>query len=322
LTTELVGEFPELQGVMGSYYALESKEDPAVAAAVKEHYSPVGPNDTCPTAPLSVAVALADKIDTLIGLFAVDEKPTGSRDPYALRRAALGVIRIILENNLRIPLRMLLDKAIAKYPKAMFKSEKKGQKLLPVGGKKAERPKAKQALIITELLDFFADRLRVVLKDQKIGHDRIAAVFEGGNEDDLSRLVARVHALEAFLGTEDGVNVLAAYKRATNIVLVEEKKDQVAYSGAPEQNLLEAPEEQELYASFSNVRPRLESKLKNDDFAGAMKELASLRKPIDAFFEKVVVNCDKPTLRKNRLLLLAQLRESLNKVADFSVLEG
>lgn len=320
LTTEMVGEFPELQGLMGSYYALESREDPAIAAAVKEHYRPVGPTDICPTAPVSVTVALADKIDTLVGLFAIGEKPTGSKDPYALRRAALGVIRIILENNLRIPLRLLLEKAAATYPKTLFKGEKKGRKLLPVGGK--ESVKHKHAEVASELLEFLAERLRVLLKEKNLGHDRIQAVFDGGNEDDLTRLVARVQALEEFLSTEDGANLFAAYKRATNIVLAEEKKDQISYNGEPDKNLLEAIEEQDLSDLFAKTRPQIEKRLKSDDFTGAMRDLATLRKPVDEFFEAVVVNCDNPNIRRNRLLLLSQFRASLHKVANFGLLEG
>lgn len=322
LATEMVGEFPELQGLMGSYYALESKENEAVAQAIKDHYSPIGPNDSCPDAPLSIAVALADKVDSLVGLFAINEKPTGSKDPYALRRAALGVIRIILENNLRIPLRLLFEKSISKYPKSLLKSEKKGLKILPVVGDKSENAKSKQARIIDELLNFFADRLKVTLKEKNVRHDLIQAVFDGGNEDDFSRLITRVNALQEFLSTENGVNLVAAYKRATNIVLAEEKKTRTKYDGSPERSLLEATEERQLFGLFSEVKSSIDKNLKNEQFTNVMAELAKFRKPVDDFFENVTVNCDKDNVRKNRLLLLSQLRFSLNKVANFSKIES
>ena len=203
LSTGMVGEFPELQGVMGRYYALHDGEDKEVADAIAEHYSPLGPGDRCPTAPVSVTVALADKLDTLANFFAIDEKPTGSKDPYALRRAALGVIRLILENKLRLPLLTIFRAAVEKGD-----------------------PSA-------ELLDFFADRLKVALRDQGVRHDLIAAVFALGGEDDLVRLLARVEALGAFLNTEDGANLLAAYRRASNIVRIEEGKDKTRYADAP-----------------------------------------------------------------------------------------
>jgi glycyl-tRNA synthetase beta chain len=302
LATQMVGEFPELQGLMGGYYAAESGENKAVATAIKEHYSPQGPNDACPTAPISVAVALADKIDTLIGLFAADEKPTGSKDPYALRRATLGTIRIILENKLRIPLKVLLENEVDKYPASL------------ISGKKEK--------ITHDLLEFFADRLRVLLKDQSIRHDLINAVFDGGNEDDLERLTQRVKALDSFLKTEDGANLAAAYKRATNIVLAEEKKDNTSYAGEPKESLLQEPEEQGLYALFNEIKPAVEASLHADEFEHVMKELVKLRHPVDTFFDKVTVNCDDAAVRKNRLLLLSQFRESLNKVANFSKIEG
>ncbi len=322
LTTEMVGEFPELQGLMGSYYAIESKEDQSVADAIKDHYSPMGPNDDCPKAPLSIAVALADKIDTLMGLFAVDEKPTGSKDPYALRRAALGILRIMLENNLRIPMKLLFEKAITKYPKSLLKSPKKPGKLLSIGGDKADKPKARQEKLISELLEFLAERLRFLLKAQSVRPDLINAVFDGGLEDDFNRLVHRVKTLDAFLSTEDGVNLSAAYKRATNIVLAEEKKHNTHYEGEPDRGLLELPEERELYELFAEIIPVIESSLKGDDFATVMKELARLRQPLDRFFDKVIVNSDDEAVRKNRLLLLSQFRAFLNQVANFSVIEG
>ncbi len=318
LVTGMVGEFPELQGLMGSYYAIESKEEKEVAAAIKEHYSPVGPNDECPKAPLSIAVALADKIDTLAGLFSADEKPTGSKDPYALRRAALGVIRIILENNLRIPLRLVFERAVTAYPDSLFQPEE-GEANIFTRGKKREE---KRDNVVNDLLDFFADRLKASLKDKAVRHDLIQAVFDGGSEDDLSRLVQRVDALSDFVATQDGVNLLAAYKRATNIVTAEEKKEGAKYSGEPIESLLKEQEEKDLYGLFSELQSSIEEKLKEDDFASVMRDLAKLRKPIDKFFDGVEVNCDEFDLRKNRLLLLAQFRQSLNQVADFGVIEG
>lgn len=312
LATGMVGEFPELQGLMGSYYALESKEEEEVAAAIKEHYSPVGSSDSCPTAPLSIAVAIADKIDSLVGLFAIDEKPTGSRDPFALRRAALGVIRIILENNLRIPLKVLFEKAVSKYPQSLFKTE----------NPKLEKPKEKQARIVTELMEFFADRLRVLLKDQDIRHDIIESVFNEGDEDDLTRLVNKAKALSTFLKTEDGVNLLAAYKRATNIVQIEEKKDGVSYRNQPTSSLLAQESEKKIFNLFNELKPIIAKGLKNEQFEVVMQELAKLRKPVDEFFDNVKVNDDNTALRKNRLLLLAQFREFLNNVANFSKIEG
>ena len=324
LTTEMVTEFTELQGLMGSYYAIESKEDEAVAVAIKEHYSPVGPSDTCPTAPLSIAVALADKVDTLVGLFAVNEKPTGSKDPYALRRAALGVIRLIIENRLNVPLKLLIEKSIYKYPKSVFKNAKVSSKkraLLSVANKK-RTAKSKQAKVTKDLLEFFADRLRVVLKEKNIRHDVIQAVFDNGNEDDLTRLVDRAVSLQEFLDGEDGKNLLAAYKRATNIVLAEEKKDNCSYFEEPDVGLLQVSEEKSIYKIFNQITPIVERALKKDDFAKVMKELAKLRKPVDEFFDNVTVNCDDREVRKNRLHLLSQLREFLNKIANFSKIEG
>jgi len=217
LTTGMVGEFPELQGIMGRYYALADGEKPAVAEAIRDHYAPQGPNDRCPTAPVSVAVALADKIDSLAGFFAIDEKPTGSKDPFALRRAALGTIRLILENKLRLPLIKIFAQAVEAYEK-------------PVGK------------VPAEILDFFADRLKVHLRDQGVRHDLVAAVFALGDEDDLVRLLARVDALGRFIGTEDGANLLVAYKRAANILRIEEKKDNRTHRGEPDPNAFVAAE--------------------------------------------------------------------------------
>jgi glycyl-tRNA synthetase beta chain len=324
LATGMVGEFPELQGIMGGYYARrepyrgvmaeavdaepDGTEDPlsstgelalspdapagawyaglsrreveAVADAVRDHYKPIGPADTVPTAPVSVAVALADKLDTLVGFFGIDEKPTGSKDPYALRRAALGVIRIVLENRLRFGLRRFAD---------------------------------------DDLLAFFADRLKVALRDQGKRHDLVDAVFALG-DDDLVRIVARVEALDAFLATDDGSNLLAGLKRAVNILRAEQKKHPgETYDGAFKDLLAAAPEEKALAAALAAARKALDAYLAREDFAGAMAALAALRAPVDAFFDKVLVNDPNEMVRLNRLRLLSQMRDAAGQVADFSL---
>jgi glycyl-tRNA synthetase beta chain len=297
LSTGMVGEFPELQGVMGRYYALHDGEDKEVADAIAEHYSPLGPGDRCPTTPVSVTVALADKIDTLANFFAIDEKPTGSKDPYALRRTALGVIRLILENRLRLPLLKIFRAAVEKGD-----------------------PSA-------ELLDFFADRLKVALRDQGVRHDLVAAVFapvpgRGGGEDDLVRLLARVEALGAFLKSEDGANLLTAYRRASNIVRIEEGKDKTRYADAPDPSRFREPAENLLADKLKLATAESGKALEAEEFAGAMAALARLRVPVDEFFNKVTVNTDDRELRANRLRLLSQIRDTLNRVADFSKIEG
>src|SRR5229473_7277622 len=302
LSTGMVGEFPELQGVMGRYYALKDGEPPDVADALAQHYSPLGPNDRCPSAPVSIAVALADKIDTLVGFFSIDEKPTGSKDPYALRRAALGVIRLVLENNLRLPLLKVFGRAEWSY------QESEGGVL----GKST----------IPDLLDFFADRLKVHLREQGVRHDLIAAVFALGNEDDLVRLLARVAALDAFLKTEDGANLLVAYRRGANIVRIEEKKDGRSYAEPPEPKLLAEPAEAALAAALEQAGARSAAALEREAFTEAMAALAVLRRPVDEFFARVTVNCDNRDLRANRLRLLARIRDTLNQVAHFSQIEG
>ena len=302
LSTGMVGEFPELQGFMGRYYALNDGEPPEVADAIAQHYSPLGPNDRCPSAPTSVAVALADKIDTLVGFFSIDEKPTGSKDPYALRRAALGVIRLIIENRLRVPLARVFGKS--------FTIHGEGGK-----GARGGDPTA-------ELLAFFADRLKVHLREQGVRHDLIAAVFALGNEDDLVRLLARVAALDGFLKTEDGANLLVAYRRAANIVRIEEKKDGRSYAEPPDPKLLAEPAEAALAAALERAGARSAAALEREAFTDAMAALAVLRRPVDEFFARVTVNCDNRDLRANRLRLLARIRDTLNQVADFSQIEG
>ncbi len=298
LTTEMVGEFPELQGLMGRYYALDQNEDAAVADAIAQHYSPAGPGDACPSEPTAIAVALAEKLDTLVGFWLIDEKPTGSKDPFALRRAALGVIRLVLENNVRIGLK---DKALTHG--IFFKLENAS-----IDGE--------------DLLRFFADRLRVHLKDEGVSHDLIQALFALGDEDDLVRLVARVHALRDFVNSEDGANLLTAYRRAANILKAEEKKDATEYNGAPDPEQFEQDEERNLWAALSSVAAQVGVMIEEEDFAGAMRLLASLRAPVDAFFDQVTVNADKPDLRRNRLMLLSRIRGTMGSLADFGLVEG
>jgi glycyl-tRNA synthetase beta chain len=290
LLTEVVGEFPELQGLMGKYYALAQDEDPSVAAACEEHYKPVGPNDRVPTDTVSVAVALADKIDTLVGFWAIDEKPTGSKDPYALRRAALGVIRIVLENQLRLH----LHASIAKH----------------LGGTTGD------------LLSFFADRLKVQLREQGARHDLVDAVFALEGQDDLLMIVRRVGALGKFLDTDDGKNLLAGTKRATNIIRIEEKKDKREYTGAPDASLYQLPEERDLATAIDAAKRDSAAAVAREDFAAAMAAIAPLRPRVDAFFDKVTVNVDDKAVRENRLKLLNQIREATRAVADFSRIEG
>jgi len=315
LVSGMVGEFPELQGVMGRYYALNDGETPAVADAITEHYAPLGPNDRSPTAPVSVAVALADKIDTLVGFFGVGLLPTGSADPYALRRAALGVIRIVLESRLRIPLAAIFEAA---------KKEYDAQNIVRTGaGGAAGRPPSGLAPDTSKrLLDFFADRLKVHLREKGVRHDLISAVFALGGEDDLLRLLSRAEALAAFLKSEDGANLLVAYKRASNIVRIEEAKDKRHYDGGIVEGLLAETAENVLFQGLARAGSEIKVSLAREDFAAAMAALARLRPPVDAFFDKVTVNCEDRSLRENRLKLLAGIRAALGGVADFSKVEG
>ncbi len=305
LVTGMVGEFPELQGVMGRYYALAAGEPTAVAEAIADHYAPQGPNDRCPTAPVSVAVALADKLDTLVGFFAVGEKPTGSKDPFALRRAALGVIRLIVENGLRLRLGEYFRKAYFLLAKIEAGSE------APAEFKAAG-----------ELLDFLTDRLKVHLRERGVRHDLIAAVFALGSEDDLVRLLARVEALQRFLGGEDGANLLVAFRRAANILKIEEQKDGLRFEPRPDPALFRAAEEKALHAALAEAEGAIESALAAERFEDAMRLLARLRPVVDTFFDKVTVNAPEPDLRANRLRLLAAIPATLGRVADFSRIEG
>jgi len=285
LLTEVVGEFPELQGLMGRYYAEAQNEDEAVAHACEDHYTPKGPDDLVPADPVSIAVALADKIDTLVGFWAIDEKPTGSKDPYALRRAALGVIRIVLDNALRL-------------------------RLLKIAG------------VTPDLLSFFADRLKVQLREQGARHDLVDAVFALEGQDDLLLIVRRVEALGKFLDTDDGKNLLAGVKRASNILGIEEKKDKRTFAGAPDAKLLTLPEEKALASAIAAAKTDASAAVAKEDFAAAMSSIAKLRPTVDAFFDKVKVNDDDKAVRENRLKLLGEIREATRAVADFSKIEG
>ena len=310
LTTEMVGEFPELQGLMGKYYALAQGEDTSVAAAIEDHYKPLGPTDRVPTDPVAIAVALADKLDTLVGFWAIDEKPTGSKDPYALRRAALGVIRIVLENGLRLSLNGQIRAAIKDFRPIM--------PLKGIGTFGAPDSTAARQ----DLLAFLADRLKVQLRDQGARHDLVDAVFALGGQDDLLLIVRRVEALGKFLDTDDGKTLLAGVKRAANILRDEEKKANESYDGPVEPKLLTEPEEKALFEAVGAADGKVRAAVDIEDFAGAMTALAALRAPVDAFFEKVRVNADDPAVRANRLRLLNRIREATLAVADFSKVGG
>lgn len=313
LVSEMVYEFPELQGAMGRYYALDQGEDAAVADAIKDHYKPQGPSDAVPTAPVSAAVALADKLDTLVGFWAIDEKPTGSKDPFALRRAALGVIRILLEGKTQIE----LSQPIMRSGEILDES---------LGGRLQNANELFPGDVAVDLVQsFFADRLKVHLRDEGIRYDVIDAVFALG-DDDLVRVTAKARALQAFLDTEDGAALLAGYNRASNIVRAEEKKDgEGAFEGALEAGYLAAaPEDQEraLIAAVNTVKGEAQQALVAENFEAAMAALATLRAPIDAFFEHVTVNSEDAALRRNRLFLLSQIRTAVRAVADFDRIAG
>jgi len=344
LTSGVVGEFPELQGVMGRYYALHDKEDAAVADAIRDHYKPVGPSDAVPTDKIAIAVALADKLDSLFSFFCAGEKPSGSGDPYAIRRAALGIIRLVLENGIRIKLlkgphtralyagtayslqsvknrgivsphaKMILDIARSAGPERV--------KAALVEQMDADSTVKEMMSNVSHLDGFIADRLKVALKEKGVRHDLIDAVFSLGHEDDLVRLVARVEALQSFLKSDDGANLLAGYKRASNILKIEEKKDGKAFISEVSEKLLSEPAEKALFAALASARAAITPALEKEDFAAAMGQMAALRGPVDAFFEAVKVNADDKQVRENRLNLLASLRATLHQVADFSRIEG
>ena len=301
LSTGMVAEFPILQGVMGRYHALNDGENADVATAIAEHYGPLGPNDNCPSAPVSIAVALADRIDTLVGFFGIKEFPTGSKDPYALRRSALGVIRLILENDLRINLSGIFEFAGQQYD---------------------QWDQGQFAEISGDLLNFLNDRLTVMLRKKGFPHDLVNALFARGGEDDLWRLVQKAKSLKEFLETDDGANLLVAYRRAHNIVRIEEKKDSERYSGKVDENLFSRDEERELWIRLNEVEQANPSKPDMAEFDQVLSVLAKLRRPVDRFFDEITVNCDDSDLRKNRLRLLSEIASCLNRVADFSKIES
>jgi glycyl-tRNA synthetase beta chain len=344
LLTEVVGEFPELQGLMGKYYALAQGEDPSVAAACEDHYKPQGPNDRVPTDPVSVAVALADKIDTLVGFWAIDEKPTGSKDPFALRRAALGVIRLVIENKLKFPLyeRIIFhslffaERRLSAFEGMVAKKAQSLDFVVPgLAESLAQRAHqiawSDEALqsasehfdaLTRDLLAFFADRLKVQLREQGARHDLVDAVFALEGQDDLLMIVRRVEALGMFLDTDDGKNLLAGTKRASNILAIEEKRDQRTFDGEPNVDLYSLAEEKALADAIDLVKVEASVAVMNEDFASAMSAMARLRPAVDAFFDKVKVNDDDPKIRENRLKLLNEIRRATRLVADFSRIEG
>jgi glycyl-tRNA synthetase beta chain len=356
LVSGMVGEFPELQGLMGRYYAEVAKAKPEIARAIELHYKPKGPTDSVPKAAdgdaVAIAVALADKLDTLVGFWAIGEKPTGSGDPYQLRRAALGVIRIVLENDLRLPLFLALAQPFSRVRKMMhsreFAAQEEAVEVLyrvgfDAGGiermkEEAFRKKAQQILAdlpeiirqdrerCIDLLAFFADRLKVHLRDKGARHDLIDAVFSLGGQDDLALIVKRVEALGEFLKSDDGANLLTGVRRAINIVRDEEKKDKKSHAGAADPALLREPQEKTLHAAIQKVKKDTAAAINVENFAGAMRALAELRAPVDAFFDKVIVNAsegaDAAALRANRLALLSEIRAATLNVADFSKIAG
>ena len=340
LVSGMVGEFPELQGLMGRYYADAAGTKPEIARAIELHYKPKGPTDVVPREEdgdsVAIAVALADKLDTLVGFWAINEKPTGSGDPYQLRRAALGVIRIVLENDLRLPLGKVMSQALS-----LFKSDGAGKVVTTermavkaIAGGSAKKSASAEGTAVTvitavskdaiaaDLLSFFADRLKVFLKDQGKRHDLIDAVFSLGGQDDLALIVRRVDALDAFLKTDDGTNLLAGVKRAANILGIEEKKDKKSYAASYDLALLKDKEEIALAAKIEEVKQDTVAAINVENFAGAMRALAELRPPVDAFFEKILVNADDPKIRENRLKLLSEIRAATATVADFSKIAG
>ena len=310
LVTEMVGEFPEVQGLMGRRYASLQGEDDSVAAAIEDHYKPQGPSDQVPTDKVAVAVALADKLDTLAGFWAIDEKPTGSKDPFALRRAALGVIRLVLENRLELSLGVELSRHLVLIDKMR-------------GGTHFNLTKDGMDARALDLLAFFHDRLKVYLRDQGARHDLIDAVLASGGSDDLLLIVRRVEALSGFLASDDGANLLAGTKRAANILRAEEKKDgDGAFEKPVDPSLLRQDEEKALAQALDTAAQAVGPALERHDFAGALTALAKVRPAVDAFFEHVTVNADEKALRGNRLALLARLRGATRSVADFGLIVG
>ncbi len=313
LSSEMVYEFPELQGLMGRYYAQAAGLPQEVANACQAHYSPLGPSDDVPSEPVSVAVALADKLDTLTGFWAIDEKPTGSKDPFALRRAALGVIRLVLENDLRVGLIDIVESQFHFFRKDIPGSV--GYVSRGWRGKKLSDNTIK-------LMAFFHDRLKVHLKSEGVTHDVIDACLAMSNNDDLTLLVNRANALQEFVKSDDGVNLLQGYKRANNILAAEEKRDGVSYEGDPEVKFAEEAEEKFLFAALDSAEPAIAAALEVKDFSAAMAAMAALRAPIDAFFDSTQVNSDNQIVRRNRLCLLNRIRIVMHRVAIFSALNG
>ena len=349
LLTDVVGEFPGLQGFMGRCYAEEQGEDEAIAHAIEDHYRPQGPDDLVPADPVAIAVALADKIDTLVGFWSIGEKPTGSKDPFALRRAALGVIRIVIENELRLPLRSQLwrhfgavrrDEKLSEAIHALHPLQDQIVELsatdielamkLEVLVSQRERRLTGPALVEAhsylqqthDLLAFFADRLKVQLREQGARHDLVDAVFALEDQDDLLLIIRRVEALGKFLDSDDGKNLLVGVKRASNILRIEEKKDNKRYTGAPDAKRLAAAEEKALAQATAAAKKEASAAIAKEDFAAAMGALAKLRPHVDAFFDEVTVNVDDMPLRDNRLKLLSEIRDATRAVADFSKIEG
>jgi glycyl-tRNA synthetase beta chain len=341
LVSETVGEFPELQGYVGGELARAQGEDAEVADAIAAHYRPRGPEDAVPEGPVAVAVALADKLDTLVGFWMTGEKPTGSKDPFALRRAALGVIRIVLERECRLPLGRLLMFAYGQVAATLHRrdtvegaleaeSEKLGIDLVGEGvlddpaAEEARRELRGRALDeIADLLAFLADRLKVQLREDGARHDLVDAVFALGGQDDLVLVIRRIAALAGLLGTEDGENLLAGYRRAANILRAEEKKDGAgAFTGAVDGALLQEADEKALAAALDEAAPAARAAVAAEDFAAAMRALATLRPAVDRFFDTVTVNAEDAALRQNRLRLLERLRAATLAVADFSRIEG
>ena len=335
LVTNMVGEFPELQGVMGRYYAQVQGEDEAVAHAIEDHYKPQGPFDLIPAHPVSLIVALADKLDTLVGFWLIGETPTGSKDPYGLRRAALGVIRIVLENAVKLRLEPLLKSHFGCY----LSQKSADDPRLPNAQESAGTPSSESPCLvnghsdlsgipgqfqpmIADLLGFFAERLKVLLREQGARHDLVDAVFALEGQDDLLIIVRRVEALAKLLDTDDGKNLLAGYRRATNIIRIEEKRDNCHYSGEPDAQLYRHAEEWALASSIERAQRNAQAALAGEDFGAAMSAMANLRPAVDAFFETVTVNVDEAAIRSNRLKLLNQIREATRAVADFSRIEG
>jgi glycyl-tRNA synthetase beta chain len=324
LQTEVVGEFPEVQGLMGRYYAEAQGEDEAVAHAIEDHYKPKGPDDLVPAEPVSVAVALADKIDILTGFWAIDEKPTGSKDPYALRRAALGVIRLVLDNQLRLKLIPTLSQQYSVIHEYLHSSAAQFDVVREGGDVALANPREVplNTKLVPDLLSFFGDRLKVQLREQGARHDLVDAVFALAGQDDLVLIVRRIEALAKFLETDDGKNLLAGVKRATNILRIEEKKDKLEYTEAPDGAMLQQAEEKELAAAIGVAKLEADLAIVREDFAAAMTAMAKLRPRVDAFFDKVTVNVDDVALRANRLRLLNEIRVTTRAVADFSRIEG